>query len=82
MQSDFADVVMCLHAGAGAIIGFPGAIANPPYKLAALARSGSEIGFPLLDFRDRMGKIFLQTIPEVSPSIAISKISVLMDVRL
>ena len=45
MLSDSGGVVMCVEAGPGSLIGLPGAIANQPYSLTALARRGSEIRF-------------------------------------
>jgi CRP-like cAMP-binding protein len=45
MQSDSGEVVMCVQAGPGSLIGLPGTIANEPYTMTALARRGSEIRF-------------------------------------
>jgi CRP-like cAMP-binding protein len=45
MRSDSGGIVMCVEAGAGSILGLPGAIANAPYTMTALARHGSEIRF-------------------------------------
>ena len=45
MRSDSGGIVMCVQVGPGSLIGLPGAIANQPYSLTALARRGSEIRF-------------------------------------
>jgi CRP-like cAMP-binding protein len=45
MRSDSGGVVMCVEAGPGSILGLPGAIANQPYSMTALARSGSRTKF-------------------------------------
>lgn len=45
MKSELGGVVMCIQVGPGSLIGLPGAIADQPYSLTALARRGSVIRF-------------------------------------
>ena len=45
MASALGQVVMCLHAGAGSLLGLPAIIGNEPYSLTAMAGKGSEIRF-------------------------------------
>ena len=45
MRSDSGVAVMCVQAGPGSLVGLPGAIANAPYTLTAIARRDSEIRF-------------------------------------
>ena len=65
MKSYWGKVVMCVQAGPGSLIGLPGAIANQPYSLSALARRGSEIRFTTSnDLRE-----LLAANPSLYPSI-------------
>jgi len=45
MTSASGQAVMCLHAGAGSLLGLPAIIGNEPYSLTALAGKGSETRF-------------------------------------
>jgi CRP/FNR family transcriptional regulator len=49
MTSESGRVVMCLHAGAGSILGLPAIIGNVPYSLTAMAGKGSEVRFVTRD---------------------------------
>lgn len=53
MHATSGNVVMCLSASAGSLLGLPGVIANEPYTMTAMVRKGSEVGFVTReDFRD------------------------------
>jgi CRP-like cAMP-binding protein len=45
MKSESGQVVMCMEAGAGSLLGLPAVIANAPYSLTALAQSGSLVRY-------------------------------------
>jgi CRP-like cAMP-binding protein len=45
MTSSSGNMIMCLHAGAGSVLGLPAVIADEPYSLTAMARKGSEVSF-------------------------------------
>ena len=48
---------MCRRASAGSLLGLPAVIANEPYTLSAMVRSGSDIGFVVRnDFEELMRK--------------------------
>jgi CRP-like cAMP-binding protein len=49
MTSDSGKAVMCLHAGAGSVLGLPAVINDETYSLSAMARKGSEVGFVTYD---------------------------------
>jgi CRP-like cAMP-binding protein len=44
-QTVAGKIVMCRRASAGSLLGLPAVIANEPYTLSAMVRSGSDIGF-------------------------------------
>lgn len=55
MKSESGNVVMCLCAKAGSLLGLPAIIANEPYSMTAMARKGSEVSFVTReDFEDMM----------------------------
>jgi len=45
MKSASGNVVMCLHASAGSLLGLPGIVGNEPYSMTAMARKGSQVSF-------------------------------------
>jgi CRP-like cAMP-binding protein len=45
MHATSGDLVMCLSASAGSLLGLPAVISNEPYTMTALVRKGSEVGF-------------------------------------
>ena len=45
MTSEAGEVVMCLRATAGSLLGLPAIIGNEPYTLTAKARKGSDVSF-------------------------------------
>ena len=45
MTSEANEVVMCLRATAGSLLGLPAIIGNEPYTLTAKARKGSDVRF-------------------------------------
>jgi CRP/FNR family transcriptional regulator len=55
MTSEAGEVVMCLRAAAGSLLGLPAIIGNEPYTLTAKARKGSDVRFVSRDdFEDLM----------------------------
>lgn len=55
MESRPGRTVICVHAGAGSVLGLPGVIANEPYTMTALVRGGSEVRFVTRsDFEEMM----------------------------
>jgi CRP/FNR family transcriptional regulator len=55
MTSEAGEVVMCLRATAGSLLGLPAIIGNEPYTLTAKARKGSDVSFVSReDFEDLM----------------------------
>ena len=55
MTSEADEVVMCLRAAAGSLLGLPAIIGNEPYTLTAKARKGSDVRFVSRDdFEDLM----------------------------
>lgn len=45
LESATGRAEMCLHVGAGSLLGLPTIIGNEPYSLTAIARKGSEVRF-------------------------------------
>lgn len=45
MQAPSGEVVMCIPAAAGSVLGLPGLIGSQPYTLAAKALKGAELSF-------------------------------------
>ena len=45
MQSDTGNIVMCIRAFAGSLLGLPAVVGNEPYTLSAVIRKGSEVRF-------------------------------------
>lgn len=45
MKSALGNVVMCLHAVGGSLLGLPGVVGNEPYSMTAMVRKGSEVSF-------------------------------------
>jgi CRP-like cAMP-binding protein len=56
MTSDSGNVILCLHTGAGSVLGLPAVIGDEPYSLTAMARKGSEVSFVTCDdFEELLG---------------------------
>jgi CRP-like cAMP-binding protein len=65
VESTSGRIVMCLHAGAGSLLGLPGIVGNEPYTMTALARKGSEVRFVTRDDFEEL----IRTEPSLYPTV-------------
>ena len=71
MESRPGRAVMCAHAGAGSVLGFPGVIANEPYTMTALVRGGSEVRFVTRNDFEEMMRVEPSLYPMVLQVLAV-----------